>query len=130
MSCDVLSSDYYSQIITVYGDRGRLNYSKRIVLFPKTISEDFVVNPFDADRIIVNESNVRLLLRKNTYSKSYSKTGYYSNVLIVRPDTIFYCNRNFPEYILEEAPSTLQIRRGDPTIKWSLEIDKYNQPNY
>ena len=46
MSCDVLSSDYYSQIITVYGDRGRLNYSKRIVLFPKTISEDFVVNPY------------------------------------------------------------------------------------
>lgn len=123
---EILSEETFSRIITVYDDKDTVNYSKRIILLPQTLDNGVVINPFDKEGVIDNKSKRKLVLKRNTYSKSYSHSDYSNYIIMkIEPNTIFYCEDNFPkDYILEVPPTVRSTRSYEDRVVWSLEIAK------
>lgn len=124
VSYEVLSENSFSKVITVYDVADTVSYTKRIAIIPQELENGKEINPFDNDNYIINNSSRRLLLRNNTYSRSFRVRTYYYGTSLIVPKATFYCGDGFPEYLFEEPPHTKYIRNYKDRVVWSLECDK------
>ena len=129
-SFGVLSDENFSRVVYVYEWNNSINYTTEIVIIPHKLNDGYVVSPFEKQDVIENTSNKRLWLKKHVYHRMFSKVTSYGEFdeskreILIKPHTTSYCyENNFPQYILEEAPSILQ-NDAKRMIIWSLEEEK------